>query len=70
MPERAGLSLQTEEATDLETALRLAHDHARMYGLWEVAEDLDRIIRSMQGREAHTPMPAIYRGRPRLRRRP
>jgi len=70
MSVRADVTLRTEEVTELETALRVAHDHARMYGLWEVAEDLDRIMRTMRGRDTHSPIPAIYRSRPRLRRRP
>jgi hypothetical protein len=70
MSEWAWASQQTEEATDLEAALQCARDHARLYGLWEVAEDLDRIMRGMHGRELQSPMPAVIRSRPRLRRRP
>jgi hypothetical protein len=70
MSERAESALRSEQATDLETALQVAHDHARMYGLWDIADDLGQIMRTMQARGGEAQMPAIFRGRPWLRRRP
>jgi hypothetical protein len=69
MSERLGQSARADAAGDLESALQLAHDHARIYGLWEVAEDLGEIIRAMQSRDQQGPPQPMIRTRLTPRRR-
>jgi hypothetical protein len=66
-------SMQTHpagEESDLESALDEAYSHARLYGLWEVADDLGRIMGEIRAREAARSMPLPINGRGPVRRRP
>jgi hypothetical protein len=64
------MPLRKDDSNDLEAALQRAHDHARLYGLWEVAEDLHRVIRGMQVRNSVEKLAELPPSRGKYRRRP
>jgi hypothetical protein len=62
-------SLIRDEGSDLEGALHQAYNHALRYELWDVADDLQRIIRGMQIRDAVRITGTPQNGRGKIRRR-
>jgi hypothetical protein len=64
-----GTSLIRDEGSDLEGALHQAYNHALLYELWDVADDLQRIIRGMRLRDAVRIMGTPHTGRGKIRRR-